>query len=102
MLSLLAQNNNFLMVGTLEPRKGHEQVLDAFEMLWQSDLPVNLVIVGKQGWMVEELADRIRTHSELNKRLFWLEGISDKYLEQVYKVSSSLIAASYGEGLACL
>ena len=97
-LSLLAQSNSFLMVGTLEPRKGHAQVLDAFEMLWQSDLPVNLAIVGKQGWMVEELADRIRTHSELNKRLFWLEGISDKYLEKVYKVSSSLIAASYGEG----
>jgi glycosyltransferase involved in cell wall biosynthesis len=97
-LSRLAKDCSFLMVGTLEPRKGHEQVLDAFEMLWQSDLPVNLVIVGKQGWMVEELADRIRTHSELNKRLFWLEGISDKYLEQVYKVSSSLIAASYGEG----
>ena len=45
----------FLMVGTLEPRKGHVQTLDAFEQLWQSGDDINLVIVGKQGWMVEEL-----------------------------------------------
>jgi glycosyltransferase involved in cell wall biosynthesis len=30
--------------------------------------------------------------------LFWLEGISDEYLEKIYAASSCLIAASYGEG----
>ena len=30
--------------------------------------------------------------------LFWLEGISDEYLEKVYAASTCLIAASYGEG----
>ena len=89
---------SFLMVGTLEPRKGHAQVLDAFEQLWQSGVDVNLVIAGKQGWMVETLVDRLRVHPELNKRLFWLEGISDEYLEKVYAASTCLIAASYGEG----
>jgi glycosyltransferase involved in cell wall biosynthesis len=34
----------------------------------------------------------------LNKRLFWLDGISDEYLEKTYAASSCLIAASYGEG----
>jgi len=90
--------SSFLMVGTLEPRKGHAQVLQAFELLWLSGLNVNLVIAGKRGWMVEDLLQRLRGHPELNKRLFWLEGASDEYLEAVYAASTCLIAASEGEG----
>lgn len=97
-LAKLRTKPSFLMVGTIEPRKAHGQVLEAFEQLWRSDLSVNLVFVGKQGWMVEELAKRIRAHSELNNRLFWLEGISDEYLKEIYAASTGLIAASYGEG----
>jgi glycosyltransferase involved in cell wall biosynthesis len=97
-LDSLSNCHSFMMVGTLEPRKGHDQVLEAFERLWQLDQDVNLVIVGKQGWLVENLVERIRAHPELNKRFFWLEGISDEYLEKVYAASTCLIAASYGEG----
>ena len=97
-LQKLAQRPTFLTVGTIEPRKGHAQTLGAFELLWKQGINIGLVIVGKQGWMVESLAERLRTHPELNKRLFWLNGISDEYLEQVYAASTCLIAASYGEG----
>ncbi|WP_349616753.1 glycosyltransferase [Azotobacter salinestris] len=88
----------FLMVGTIEPRKGYDQVLSAFEQLWAQGANVNLVVVGKQGWMVEALAERLRKHVECGKRLFWLDGISDEYLEKVYAASTCLIAASEGEG----
>lgn len=88
----------FLMVGTIEPRKAHEQVLSAFETLWRKGTDANLVIVGKQGWLVDEFVDRLRAHTELGERLFWLNGISDAYLEEVYGASTSLIAASEGEG----
>jgi glycosyltransferase involved in cell wall biosynthesis len=97
-LSSIKKSPSFLMVGTLEPRKGNLQVLDAFEKLWHRGSDVNLVVVGKQGWMVEALIDRLHNHEELGKRLFWLEGISDEYLEKVYAASTCLIAASYGEG----
>ena len=97
-LRTLRQRPSFLMVGTLEPRKGHKQVLDTFECLWQSGTDANLVIVGKQGWMVESLVERLRSHQELGNRLFWLEGISDEYLEKAYAAGTCLIAASYGEG----
>lgn len=97
-LAKLKHRPSFLMVGTLEPRKGYTQVLDAFEQLWQSGVELNLVMVGKQGWMVDLLAERLRIHAEYNSRLFWLEGISDEYLERIYANSSCLIAASYGEG----
>ncbi|WP_081077994.1 glycosyltransferase family 4 protein [Burkholderia pseudomultivorans] len=97
-LEKLATRPSFLMVGTLEPRKGHLQVLDAFEQLWASGVDANLVIVGKQGWMMDALANRLRTHPERDRRLFWLESISDEYLEKVYAASGCLIAASSGEG----
>jgi len=94
----LASRPTFLMVGTIEPRKCQTQALDAFELLWKQDVDVNLVIVGKQGWMVKSLVERLRQHAERNKRLFWLEGISDEYLEKIYTTSTCLIAASEGEG----
>ncbi|BBJ22922.1 glycosyltransferase [Candidatus Nitrotoga sp. AM1P] len=97
-LSQLANRPSFLMVGTLEPRKGYIQALAAFEKIWAENVDVNLVIVGKQGWMMESLVDRLRQHPELGKRLFWLDGISDEYLEKIYTASTCLIAASAGEG----
>lgn len=97
-LETIREKKSFLMVGTLEPRKGHAQTLAAFEYLWLEGVEANLVIVGKQGWKVEALTEQLRQHPELGKRLFWLEAISDEYLEKVYIASTSLIAASEGEG----
>lgn len=97
-LDAINQLPSFLMVGTIEPRKGHAQTLAAFELLWQQGINVNLVIVGKQGWLVDKLSDNLRQHPELNKRLFWLEGASDEYLEKIYLACTCLIAASKGEG----
>jgi glycosyltransferase involved in cell wall biosynthesis len=97
-LAKLSKRPTFLMVGTIEPRKGQMQALLAFEKLWEMRLDINLVIVGKQGWNVDLLLEILRTHTELNHRLFWLDGVSDEYLDKVYEVSSCLIAASEGEG----
>lgn len=101
LLTYFKSRLSFLMVGTLEPRKGHAFVLDAFEQLWRYGVPVNLVIVGKQGWMVDELVSRINRHPEFERRLFWLNGISDAYLEKIYDAATCLVAASDGEGF-CL
>ena len=97
-LKAIHTKTSFLTVGTLEPRKGHLQTLAAFELLWAQKVDVNWVIVGKKGWMVDELAQRISSHAELGKRLFWLDGISDEYLERIYKASACLVSASEGEG----
>jgi glycosyltransferase involved in cell wall biosynthesis len=98
MLRALSGQKNFLMVGTVEPRKAHQQVLEAFEHLWRSETPMNLVIIGKKGWLVDALAQRLQQHPQLGKRLFWLSSASDQMLESVYAVSTCLIFASEGEG----
>jgi glycosyltransferase involved in cell wall biosynthesis len=97
-ISKISAQPSFVMIGTLEPRKGYGQTLPAFEKLWANGADVNLVIIGKKGWMVDELVKHIESHPERNKRLFWLESISDEYLDQIYSASTCLIAASDGEG----
>lgn len=97
-LEQIAARNTFLMVSTIEPRKGYAQALAAFEELWQLGHDINLVIVGKQGWLVDDLVRQLSRHPENRKRLFWLNGISDEYLRLVYQSSNCLIAASQGEG----
>lgn len=97
-LSAIGARPAFLMVGTVEPRKGYAQALAAFERLWRAGIDVNLVIVGKEGWDIAPLVRSLRNHSERDRRLFWLESISDEFLEKLYSASTCLIAASEGEG----
>ena len=97
-LSKVKALTSFLMVGTIEPRKGHELALNAFDILWANDPSVSLVIVGHQGWKVESLIQRIKLHPQFDKRLFWLADISDEFLREIYKSSSALIALSKAEG----
>lgn len=94
----LAAAPTFLMVGTLEPRKGHHQALAAFELLWAQGCDLNLVLVGKEGWAVEGLTGHLRAHPEMGQRLFWLEGLSDTNLNHLYASCSALVAASEAEG----
>ena len=94
----LRRELSFLIVGTLEPRKGHKQALDAFELLWNSGRCINLILVGKPGWMNDDLVDRIRNHPESGKRLLWFEQASDEWLSHMYEVCSALLVPSEGEG----
>lgn len=97
-LEKLKSRPSFLMVGTIEPRKAHAQVLEAFEQLWRNGIQANLVIAGKEGWMVEKVVEILKVHVERDKRLYWLEGPTDDYLESLYAASTCLLAASQGEG----
>jgi glycosyltransferase involved in cell wall biosynthesis len=88
----------FLVVGTIEPRKGHNGVLDAFDALWAEGSQVRLCLAGKEGWEVEELMQRIRRHPMLNTRLFFVEHFSDAEINLCYAGAHALIAGSVAEG----
>ena len=98
LLTRLCASPSFLMVGTIEPRKGHALVLDAFERLWGDGVEATLVVVGRQGWMSDALVTRMRTHAYAGTRLIWLEQASDEYLERLYDAAHALVAASEAEG----
>ncbi|WP_445323856.1 glycosyltransferase family 4 protein [Pseudomonas sp. EL_65y_Pfl2_R95] len=88
----------YLMVSTIEPRKNHAYLLDAFELLWQKDSPACLCIVGKVGWKCDDLIERIESHPELNQRLFMFNSLDDAGLEYAYNHSRALVFPSYVEG----
>jgi len=97
----------FLMVGTIEPRKGHLQALDAFELLWREGVDAHLVIVGSEGWKplpaaqrrtIPLTVQRLLDHPEQGRRLHWLQGLDDAALQQLYRASACLLQPSEGEG----
>ncbi len=97
-LNSLKNKTIFLMVGTVEPRKGHKYVLDAFEKLWGEGVDITLFIIGKPGWCNENTIERIKKHNKNGTHLFWWWSASDELLELAYDSATCLIAASEGEG----
>lgn len=89
---------SFLMVGTVEPRKGHAQTLESFNRLWADGENVSLVLVGRPGWMTEVIQRRIRHHDEFGQRLFWFMDANDALLDKFYVACTVLLAPSEGEG----
>jgi glycosyltransferase involved in cell wall biosynthesis len=89
---------HFLMVGTVEPRKGHRTVLDAFERLWDQGAEVELTVLGRSGWMVEEVTRRMELLSATQPRFTWLQNASDSELDRRYRTCAAAIVASEGEG----
>lgn len=97
-LAKIKSDANFIMVGTMEPRKGHIDVIAAFEELLSNNCVANLIIVGKYGWNISATVEMLQSSKYFNERIFWLSGVSDNFLEALYFSSNALIAASYAEG----
>jgi glycosyltransferase involved in cell wall biosynthesis len=98
--SAIENRRYVLMVGTIEPRKGYDVALQAFNKIWSGvqDNDLCLVVVGRPGWKTEELQRQITTHPELNRKLFWLSSADDRVLRWLYKRASGLLMSSRGEG----
>jgi len=90
--------NPCLVVGTLEPRKNHGLILDAFERLWKDNSPLSLCLLGRVGWNCRSLLDRIQNHPEFGRRLFLNTDASDDDVRYAYERARAVIMASINEG----
>ena len=88
----------YLIVCTLEPRKNHTYLLDVFDMLWSKGVDISLNIVGKEGWMVDDLIQRIKHHKKLNTQLFYWNDLNDEELNYCYQNSKMMLFPSFVEG----
>jgi alpha-1,3-rhamnosyl/mannosyltransferase len=86
-----------LAVGTLQPRKNLESVLDAFERLAAAGAEHRLVVVGARGWRDEALAERL-ARSPAGGRLLVLGRVGDADLVALYRAADCLVFCSRGEG----
>lgn len=94
----MQETPTFLMVSTIEPRKKQDQVVEAMEILWKKGIQANLVLAGRNGWFMESFVKKLNKHEERGKRLEWLAGISDEYLDLVYQNATAVVVASLQEG----
>jgi glycosyltransferase involved in cell wall biosynthesis len=90
--------NTFLVCGTLESRKNHSLILDAFDILWNQGKDLHLIFIGRYGWKTGALIKRLKEHPELNKRLYVITNSSDEELQFAYRSAKALIFASRAEG----
>jgi glycosyltransferase involved in cell wall biosynthesis len=85
-------------VGTVEPRKDVDTIIDAFELLVREFDDVDLLLIGRQGWKAENTASRIRGHVLYGQRLRWIDNASDEHLAQAYAAAFCVLVASRYEG----
>ena len=88
---------SFLMVGTIEPRKGHLDIINCFNKIYNNN-NIELNICGKLGWKYEKIKRKLINDSKKFPYLNFIESPSDYELKRLYNKSQVLIAASYDEG----
>ena len=81
-----------LFVGTIEPRKNLETLLDAWAMM--RDRP-DLVVVGSWGWNYEAIRDKM---ARLGPRLHHLESVDPDELPALYNLARVLAHPAWYEG----
>lgn len=90
-----------LFVSTIEPRKNHSLVLNAWtRMIKRSDgrrIP-RLVCVGNTGWMNESFYQRISGDEKLKERVVVLHNVSDQLLRLLYRRCAFTLFPSLYEG----
>lgn len=93
-----ARLNPLLMVGSVEPKKGHVPAVKCLEALWQAGYQRPLLIVGRPGWMEREVVAAIRGSFFFNKKIFWFSDADDYDLAVAYIFCHALIFSSLAEG----
>lgn len=86
-----------LMVGTIEPRKNHKLVLNAYNA-GLKELGFNIVFAGYMGWNMDDFAEELKVHPDYNKRIFHLTGQNDQSIAYLYQHARFLAFCSYTEG----
>jgi glycosyltransferase involved in cell wall biosynthesis len=84
-----------LFVGTLQPRKNIVKLIEAFSLLKNKE--TQLVIVGKKGWMWEEILSAPENF-KVEERVKFLDFVQNEDLPNLYKKALCFVLPSLYEG----
>lgn len=95
----LTRNKYILFVGTLEPRKNLNTLLDAYMKL-NEDIKdeYSLVIVGSNGWKNDDLLDRLSALKNNGVNVIYAGYVSDEELNTLYANAACYVQPSHYEG----
>jgi len=88
-----------LLLSTVEPRKGHKEIIEAAKDAWATGARFNLLFVGQLGWISDsfktEFQDFLKDEA---RRAIWRNSVVDEELEALMSVSNLLVSPSLDEG----
>lgn len=87
-----------LYLGTLEPRKNIESIIDAFSLYKKSNEDsIKLVIAGNKGWMYESIFERVKSLN-IEDQVVFTGYVDENDKPYVYEMSTIFIFPSLYEG----
>ena len=84
-----------LFVGTLEPRKNVESLIEAFKGIKNPGL--KLLLAGKEGWGIEGIRNKVRELG-LDRAVFFLGYVPEEDIPHLYRGSEVFVYPSLYEG----
>ncbi|MCQ2417358.1 MAG: glycosyltransferase family 4 protein [Oscillospiraceae bacterium] len=96
LLEKLPKYGYILMVGTIEPRKNHQLLLDAVPAL--SKRGIKVVFAGRIGWNMEQFAKAMDKHPKKGTDFFFAQGPSDATIQALYKNALAVAFPTKNEG----
>lgn len=88
----------FLVCGTIEPRKNHLLLLNLWRELAKDPAAPRLVVVGKRGWLNENVVDQMARSPSLRPLVIEAGGLTTPGLRRLMAGARALLAPSHGEG----
>jgi glycosyltransferase involved in cell wall biosynthesis len=98
----LAPERYALLVGTIEPRKGHRMICNVWRKLLADGVPqkacFNLVFAGRKGWLVDDLMRTLEMDSALAQTVKVIMDADDATVAQLYQNAAFCLCPSVYEG----
>ncbi|PPQ32071.1 glycosyltransferase [Rhodopila globiformis] len=88
---------DFVAIGTVEPRKNPQALLDAFEMLWNRGIAIRLVVAGRMSPDAKDALAFFARHAA-NPNLVVMEQPADEALRAVLRQARAVVMPSEAEG----
>jgi len=95
--SSMVQENYILFVGTLQPRKNLVRLVEAFSKVKDKYPKFKLLIVGKKGWLFEEILKSPKKYG-VEKSVDFLGFVEDEKMPSIYKNAACFVLPSLYEG----
>ena len=90
--------NYLLIVSTVEPRKNHLCLIEAWNIIKEEIEPsIKLVVVGNLGWNYEPILKKCKTPIEKGQ-LFMLSSVAASDLRVLYRNAIATVCPSFAEG----
>jgi glycosyltransferase involved in cell wall biosynthesis len=86
-----------LFVGTLQPRKNIAKLIEAMSLVQDAQKDLHLVVVGKKGWLYEEIL-KAPEKFKISEKVHFLDFVTDEDLPHLYTHAECFVLPSLYEG----